>query len=144
MKCRPWCRSTRPFKPNWSEGSHCLTPTRRRDAVGGRAGGGSGKVDEVSLPVILDPEAQAEFDEAYDFYEGRRTGVGERFADAVQMVLDRIAGQPRLHTAVFGDVRKAVVAAFPYCVFYREEPSQVRVLSVFHTSRDPSIWQSRT
>jgi hypothetical protein len=35
------------------------------------------------------------------------------------------------------------VRGFPYCVYYREESSLVRVLSVFHTSRDPSIWQSR-
>jgi hypothetical protein len=38
---------------------------------------------------------------------------------------------------VLGDVRKGVVARFPYCAFYREEASCVRVLSVFHSSRDP-------
>jgi plasmid stabilization system protein ParE len=61
----------------------------------------------------------------------------------VQVVPDRVAGLPQLHAAVFGDVRKAVVKGFPYCVYYREEPAQVRVLAVFHTSRDPNIWQSR-
>ena len=45
----------------------------------------------MSLPVILDPEAQAEFDEGYDFYEGRRSGLGERFG-AVQVVLDASQG----------------------------------------------------
>jgi plasmid stabilization system protein ParE len=100
-------------------------------------------VGQVSLPVILDPEAQSEFDEGYDFYEGRRAGLGERFADAIQVVLESIAGSPRMHGAVFADIRKAVVRGFPYCVYYREEPSQVRVLAVFHTSRDPSIWQDR-
>jgi hypothetical protein len=30
----------------------------------------------VSLPVILRPEARAEFDEAYDWYEGQRAGLG--------------------------------------------------------------------
>ncbi len=97
----------------------------------------------VSLPVILLPEARAEFDEAYDWYEGRRAGLGEAFADQVQRVLDRIAAMPRLHAAVLGEVRKAVVARFPYCVFYREEASCVRVLAVFHSSRDPRTWQSR-
>jgi toxin ParE1/3/4 len=61
----------------------------------------------------------------------------------VEAVLARIGGQPRLHQAVFGDVRRAVVAGFPYCVYYREEADRVRVLSVFHTSRDPNVWQSR-
>jgi plasmid stabilization system protein ParE len=100
-------------------------------------------VAKVNLPVILRPEARAEFDEAYDWYEGQRAGLGEAFAEQVQRVFDRIAAMPRLHAAVFGDVRKAVVARFPYCAFYREEPSCVRVLAVFHTSRDPRIWQSR-
>jgi toxin ParE1/3/4 len=100
-------------------------------------------VAAVTLPIIFQPEARAEFDEAYDWYEGQRPGLGEIFAEHVQRVLDRIAAMPRMHAPVLGDVRKAVVARFPYCVYYREEPACVRVLSVFHTSRDPKIWQSR-
>lgn len=97
----------------------------------------------MSLPIIFLDEARGEFDEAYDWYEGQRAGLGEAFADAVQPILDRISAMPRMHAAVLGDVRKAVVQRFPYCVYYREEATCVRVLSVFHTSRDPSIWQSR-
>ena len=58
-------------------------------------------------------------------------------------VLGRIAGQPDFYPVVWADVREALVPGFPYCVYYREEPGQVLVLSVFHTSRDPSVWQSR-
>jgi plasmid stabilization system protein ParE len=97
----------------------------------------------VNLPIVFLPEARAEFDEAYDWYEKQRAGLGEAFADQVQPVLDQISAMPRTHAAVFGEVRKAVVPRFPYCIYYREEASCVRVLSVFHTSRDPSIWQGR-
>ncbi len=97
----------------------------------------------MSLPVVLDPEARDEFDDGYDFYQRQRLGKGEQFADAVQVVLDRIGRNPQLHQCVFGDVRRAVVRRFPYCVYYREEPTRVRVISVFHTSRDPAIWQAR-
>ena len=97
----------------------------------------------MSLPILFRPEARAEFDEAYDWHEEQRSGWGEVFADQVQHVLDRIAAMPRMHAAVLGNVRKAVVARFPYCVYYREEAACVRILSVFHTSRDPQIWQSR-
>ncbi len=45
--------------------------------------------------------------------------------------------------AVYGDVRKAVVRRFPYVVLYREDAAEVVVIAVFHTSRDPSIWQAR-
>ena len=97
----------------------------------------------MSLPIVLDPEAQAEFDEAYDFYEGRRSCLGELFADAVQAILDRIGQMPHIHQIVVQDIRRAVVRGYPYCVYYREELTLVRVLSVFHSKRDPAIWKAR-
>ena len=96
----------------------------------------------MSLPVILDPEARAEFDEAYDWYQAEM-GRGEAFAREVRQVFDRIGSMPRMHAPVVGDVRKAVVRRFPYCVYYREESDCVRVLAVFHTRRHPSGWQDR-
>jgi plasmid stabilization system protein ParE len=97
----------------------------------------------VSLPVVLRAEAEAEFDEAFDYYEGQRPGLGVAFAARVQEVFDRIGANPQLYAAVFADVRKAVVARFPYSVFYRAEATRVQVLAVFHNRRDPSIWQGR-
>lgn len=94
----------------------------------------------MSLPVVL--RAEAEFDEAFDHYEGKRPGLGS-FAERVQEVFDRIAANPQLHTTVFADVRKAVVARFPYAVFYRAEATRVQVLAVFHHRRDPAIWPGR-
>jgi hypothetical protein len=40
-------------------------------------------------------------------------------------------------------VREALVSGYPYGVYYREEPNQVVILSVFQAARDPSIWQGR-
>jgi toxin ParE1/3/4 len=97
----------------------------------------------MSLPIRFLAAARQEFDDDYDYYEGQQAGLGEQFADEVERVLDRISKMPRIHATVLGDVRKAVVAVFPYCVYYREEAKCVRVLAVFHISRDPSIWQSR-
>jgi toxin ParE1/3/4 len=97
----------------------------------------------MSLPVVLRDEAQAEFDEAFDYYEKQRAGRGVDFATRLQEVLDRIAANPQLHTAVLADVRKAVMVRFPYCVYYRAEAARVEVIAVFHTSRDPSTWQTR-
>jgi toxin ParE1/3/4 len=97
----------------------------------------------VTLPVVLRDEATAEFDEAFDHYEAQRPGLGVDFAARVQQVFDRISANPLLHGVVFADIRKAVVTRFPYCVFYRAETARVEVIALFHTSRDPSIWQGR-
>lgn len=97
----------------------------------------------MSLPVVLRDEAQVEFDDAFDHYEGQQAGLGVDFVTRVQRVFDRIAANPLLHQVVLGDVRKAVVTRFPYCVFYRPHADRVEVLAVFHTSRDPAGWQDR-
>jgi plasmid stabilization system protein ParE len=96
----------------------------------------------MSLPVVLLPEAQAEFDEAVDWYE-QRVRRGAEFIDWVQEVLDRIAALPQIHQVVYQDIRRAVVRRFPYSVMYRVEPGRVLVIAVFHSRRDPSIWQAR-
>jgi toxin ParE1/3/4 len=97
----------------------------------------------VSLPVGLRAEAQAEFDEAFDYYEGQRAGLGVAFVERVQEVFDRISNHPLIHSVALADVRRALVARFPYVVYYRPHDDRIEILAVFHTSRDPSIWQAR-
>jgi plasmid stabilization system protein ParE len=98
----------------------------------------------MTKPIILRRAARAEYDDAGDWYERRQPGLGVAFTAAVQSVFDRIAANPQTHAVVLRDIRKAVVQGFPYCVYYRDRPSTVAVLSVFHTSRNPIIWQRRS
>ena len=97
----------------------------------------------MSLPLRLLPEAKDEFDAATDWYEQQRSGLGTIFVDQVRDVFTSIAANPKLHAIVYQNVRKAVVQKFPYVVLYMEEAGEVVVIAVFHTARDPSIWQGR-
>lgn len=97
----------------------------------------------MKLPVVLRAEAAVEFDEAFDWHEAQRPGRGSAFAAAIQTALNRIAGHPLSHRVVLADIRRAVVRRFPYCIYYRPHADRVEVIAVFHTSRDPRIWQSR-
>jgi toxin ParE1/3/4 len=97
----------------------------------------------VSLPIVFRPVARHEFDEAADWYEQRRAGLGEAFTAAVRKVLDRIAEQPDCYPMVFEDIREALISGFPYCVYYRAEVAHIFVLAIFHTARNPSVWQKR-
>jgi plasmid stabilization system protein ParE len=96
----------------------------------------------MTLPVVLTPEAQIEFDDAADWYE-QHTGLGKAFTSAVRDVLNRVAAIPLLHQLVYRDIRRAVVRRFSYSVFYRVDPDRVTVIAVFNNRRDPAIWQSR-
>jgi len=97
----------------------------------------------VSLPVILRRLAQTEFDDAADWYDQRAAGRGAMFTAAVRQVMADIAVTPQMYPVVYADVREALVSGYPYAVYYRVDLSQVTVLAVFHTSRDPAGWQSR-
>ena len=93
--------------------------------------------------LVFDPEATSEFDEAYNFYQNRRFGLGDEFSGAIRTVILGILAHPKRHSVVLGDTRRARVIRFPFVVYYRIESSTIRIVSVFHTSRDPKAWQSR-
>jgi len=97
----------------------------------------------MSSPIVFGRAARTEFDAAADWYEQRRAGLGAAFVAAIQEALDRIAAQPDFYPIALEDVREAMVSGFPYCIYYREEPGQVLILAVFHSARDPTIWQGR-
>lgn len=97
----------------------------------------------MSLPLTLSRKARSEFDEAFDWYEDQRAGLGVEFGGRVHAVFESIAAMPEAHATVYRDVRKALVRPFPYSVIDRIRGGRVVVLAVFHNQRDPKIWQSR-
>ena len=98
----------------------------------------------MSLPVVFRAAARAEADDAARWYEAQRSGLGDDFLVELQRIIDVIASQPNRYPVASGDTRQAPLTRFPYCVYYKVRLSRVIVTAVFHTSRDPSIWQSRS
>jgi plasmid stabilization system protein ParE len=97
----------------------------------------------MSLPIVFRAEAQAEFDEAFDWYEQQQAGLGVDFLVCVAEVLERIKSLPEAYEVVFEGVRRAVVSKFPYLILYKVDPDRVVILAVFHSKRDPQVWQVR-
>jgi toxin ParE1/3/4 len=97
----------------------------------------------MSFSLIVRPEAESEMAMAFDWYENRRKGLGEKFISNVQVVFDQISANPLVHGLFYSDIRCAIVPRFPYGVYYFVDGSSVVVIAVYHSSRDPSIWQAR-
>jgi plasmid stabilization system protein ParE len=98
----------------------------------------------VSLPLDFHPAVRDEIDDAHDWYERRRSGLGIDFLDEVQRVLSAITASPARYGFVDAAIRAGLLTRFPYAVYYRVLTDRIRVLAVYHGSRDPSGWQSRT
>ncbi len=95
------------------------------------------------LPVTFRRQARLEFDKAGDRYEKEREGLGIEFLAEIQLLTQRIASTPEQFPMLYGDVRKAVARRFPYCIYFRERNQRIVVLAVFHSARNPAVWQQR-
>ncbi len=97
----------------------------------------------MSLPLIVNPEAEEDLAQAKAWYDGQRQGLGEEFLLCVEEAFEGIRRMPTAHNKVFQELRRALIRRFPYAVFYRVDDEQITVVAVYHSRRDPRGWQSR-
>jgi toxin ParE1/3/4 len=92
--------------------------------------------------VIFTQTARSELIEAQDWYDREVTGLGRRFRQAIDPMIERMSQNPRQFPAVFKQVRRALVRHFPYSLFFTlEKDGDVLVIACFHASREPANWQ---
>ncbi|MBI2918507.1 MAG: type II toxin-antitoxin system RelE/ParE family toxin [Chloroflexi bacterium] len=94
--------------------------------------------------VVVRPAAAADIEEAYEWYERQRPGLGEDFLAALRSTLDRVASQPQALTIIHRATRRALVPhRFPYGMFYRIYGDTIVVVACMHAKRHPRQWQQR-
>ena len=94
--------------------------------------------------VLIRPEAEADLDEAYRWYEQQREGLGADFLLCFEEALEQIRLTPEIYPIVYKQVRRGFIQRFPYGLYYLLESNTIVVMAVFHVSRDPRRWHSRT
>jgi len=96
--------------------------------------------------LIIEPEAEAELEEAGDRYEQSVPGLGLEFMLEMRERTLELAGAP-LSYPVFGgvaDVRCAhAVGRFPHLIVYMTHGDAVHVLAFMHPRRRPGYWANR-
>jgi plasmid stabilization system protein ParE len=91
------------------------------------------------MTVIIEPEADREWNEAVDHYEERDPGVGARFNFAIWERLKVLAAQPERFPLVGRVTRKAKIHGWPYAIYFavNESMRQIKVIAVWHGKRNP-------
>jgi len=102
----------------------------------------------MTKPLRFDDEATEELETAADWYEARRENLGFEFMTAVRDALDRIAEGPQTWSLTPDvpmrlNVRRFLLRRFPYAIVYVELETEIRLLAVAHTSREPGFWRNR-
>jgi plasmid stabilization system protein ParE len=99
-------------------------------------------------PVRFAPEVPDELAEAVLWYEARKKELGSEFLDEVQATLPLIGTRPRSFPRLQDadatlEIRRALLARFPYALVFLVREDEVHVLAVAHAKRRPGYWLSR-
>lgn len=103
----------------------------------------------MTSDFVVRPEAEADIEEAYAWYESRSLSLGDRFLGAVgeTIALVREVPQrfPEKHREPDFSIRRALVDGFPYGVFFiwDEAADATSVIACMHARRDPRRWLQR-
>lgn len=93
--------------------------------------------------LVSQPDADLDVEAAFEWYENERSGLGFEFLDELRATYDRIVGGPLKYQVLRSGIRRALLARFPYAVYFVVEGDRVVVLAVLHASRNPAEWQRR-
>lgn len=64
--------------------------------------------------ITTRPIALKEIEEAWQWYESRREGLGNDFVLCVEESLEKISRNPKLYPTVHKEIRRALIRRFPY------------------------------
>jgi len=97
----------------------------------------------MNYTLVFHQLALEEVQDAHDWYEQQRSGLGVEFMDAIDEVVQRIVINPNSYPKAYQQRRKALPARFPYLVIFELHGDVILVVAVIHASRNPKHWQDR-
>ena len=100
----------------------------------------------MSFRVVVEEEAEREFAEAVDFYDGRAPGVGQRFARELRAFFSTVCENPERFRFASRLTRKAKMPKpWPYSVYFaiKRETSEVVITTIWHGARNPAELRRR-
>ena len=97
------------------------------------------------MPIALKrlPDAVRDIAEAGLWYEDQEPGLGGRFYDEVEELINALPETALHHRKRFANVRRANLPTVPYAVFYEVKQEVIEILAVLHGARHPRLARRR-
>jgi plasmid stabilization system protein ParE len=67
----------------------------------------------MNRELIIQPEAEAEIAEAFDWYEARASGLGSEFLLVLDATFNSVLRNPDSYPEAYKDVHRALLRRFP-------------------------------
>jgi len=98
---------------------------------------------KAGYSLLLSDEAYYDILDAYLWYESARDGLGKDFELCLEAEINRLLKNPLQYQVQYKKIRIAYIERFPYGVHFIIDKKFIKVIAVFHTSRNPENWEER-
>ncbi len=95
------------------------------------------------MKYIFHPDAEAEFEEAVNYYEECQEGLGYDFSFEVFSAIKRIMHNPEAWVVLEDELRRCMTNRFPYGIIYSEQNDDIYIVAVMNLRRSPDYWKYR-
>jgi hypothetical protein len=100
----------------------------------------------VPIKIIFAAEVYDDLQQAVDFYNSRKKGLGSRFFKAVKIQISRIQSNAYSFQIRYSDIRCSPINKFPFMMHYRvlTDPNVIMIIAILGDYRNPEIWDKRS
>ena len=92
----------------------------------------------MAFNLLIKPEAEDEINEAVDWYESKKIGLGLEFLIHLQDYFDILKTEiPIFQIKRKPSYRELPLIRFPYVIIYEVIDNNVIIYSIFNTKQDP-------
>jgi plasmid stabilization system protein ParE len=89
----------------------------------------------MSFQLVLQSEAVIDIQQAFEWYEAQKPGLGYEFITEVEEGFEKICDHPLHYAAINVRFRRLKISRFPYLIVYEIENITVLVVAIKHTSK---------
>lgn len=91
----------------------------------------------TAFSISLTQKSEQEFIDAVVYYENQQRGLGERFQNSINKLLNTICKNLFAYQRKFKHYREALSKPFPYLVVYEMYENEIVVVPIFHAKQNP-------
>lgn len=96
-------------------------------------------MSDFTYEIVI--RARNEMLEAWQWYEDRKEGLGDRYINQINLKIKQIIQAPERYSEKKKSFREAKIDVFPYLLIYKiaKRKKVITIISIFHMSRNPKI-----
>jgi len=99
----------------------------------------------MKFKVEYNPDFFDDLVQAVEWYNEKQIGLGDRFLNNVKKQTKKLSTSAFHFAVKYDNIRCMQIEKFPYLAHFRinEQSKTVKVEALFHTDRNPKIWDER-